>query len=229
MTLRFGEFLLDRDARQLLRDGKEARLSPKAFDLLVLLLEKRPDVVAKSDLLAAIWPDTFVVEANLNVVVGEIRRALADDRHSPRFIRTVHGIGYAFSGQATDVDEDAVSGSAAVRPGSAPSARCWLAWEQKVYPLVTGENVIGRDPRSDVWLDDTSVSRRHARIRVANDLARLEDLESTNGTFIGDEQLASPKPLQDGDVVVIGSVRLTFRTWSDKAARTRRLRRTDKK
>jgi DNA-binding winged helix-turn-helix (wHTH) protein len=98
MTLRFGEFLLDSDARQLSRAGQDIRLSPKAFDLLCALLARRPDVLSKNDLLSAIWPDTFVVEANLNVVIGEIRRALGDDRQAPRFIRTVHGVGYAFCG-----------------------------------------------------------------------------------------------------------------------------------
>ena len=90
MTLKFGDFVLDSDARQLTRGGADIRLSPKAFDLLFLLVERRPDVITKADLLAAIWPDTYVVEANLNVVVGEIRRALGDDPHAPRFIRTVY-------------------------------------------------------------------------------------------------------------------------------------------
>ena len=113
MTVRFGDFLLDSDARQLSRAGRDIRLSPKAFDLLCALLARRPDVLSKNDLLAAIWPDTFVVEANLNVVIGEIRKALGDDRQAPRFIRTVHGVGYAFCAQAIDVadGETAAAGS----------------------------------------------------------------------------------------------------------------------
>jgi DNA-binding winged helix-turn-helix (wHTH) protein len=219
LTLRFGEFLLDSDARQLSRAGRDIRLSPKAFDLLCALLARRPDVLSKNDLLSAIWPDTFVVEANLNVVIGEIRRALGDDRQAPRFIRTVHGVGYAFCGQAVDAG-DADSGAGA-RAGS----RCWLSWKDRSFALTAGDNVIGRDPRSAVWLDDESVSRRHALINVADDGARVEDLESTNGTFLNRAPLDSATVLQDGDVVRVGSLKLTFRTMSDSAARTKRLRR----
>lgn len=218
MTLRFGEFLLDSDARQLSRAGRDIRLSPKAFDLLCALLVRRPDVWSKNDLLAAIWPDTFVVEANLNVVIGEIRRALGDDRQAPRFIRTVHGVGYAFCGQAVHVDD-------ADANASARASRCWLAWKDRSFALSAGDNIIGRDPRSTVWLDDESVSRRHALITVDNDVARVEDLESTNGTFLNRVALHAATVLQDGDVVRVGALRLTFRMISEAAARTRRLRR----
>lgn len=216
LTLRFGEFLLDSDARQLSRAGRDIRLSPKAFDLLCALLARRPDVLAKNDLLAAIWPDTFVVEANLNVVIGEIRKALGDDRQAPRFIRTVHGVGYAFCGQAVDAEADAAS----ARPGS----RCWLSWKDRSFALTAGDNIIGRDPRSAVWLDDESVSRRHAMISVDNEGARVEDLESTNGTFLNRSPLDSATSLQDGDIVRVGSLKLTFRSMSESSARTRRLR-----
>ena len=218
LTLRFGEFLLDSDARQLSRAGRGIRLSPKAFDLLCALLARRPDVLSKNDLLAAIWPDTFVVEANLNVVIGEIRRALGDDRQAPRFIRTVHGLGYAFCGQAVNVDDTEAS-------ASARTSRCWLSWKDRSFALSAGDNIIGRDPRSAVWLDDESVSRRHALINVDNDVARVEDLESTNGTYLNRVALDSATVLQDGDVVRVGALRLTFRMISEAAARTRRLRR----
>ena len=219
MTRQFGEFVLDSEARQLRRDGVDVRLSPKAFDLLRTLLDRRPDVLSKADLLAAIWPDIFVVEANLNVVIAEIRRALGDDRQAPRFIRTVHGVGYAFCGEAFEVTDGGTG--AAVRG----ETRCWLAQKARTFPLAPGDNLIGRDPRSAVWLEDESVSRRHARIRVDGDVARLEDLESTNGTFLNRAPLSSPTALQDGDIVRVGSLRLTFRMLSEKASRTRRLRR----
>ena len=219
MTLRFGDFVLDSEARQLRRNSADVRLSPKAFDLLRALLARRPDVLSKRDLMALIWPDTFVVEANLNVVVAEIRRALGDDRQAPRFIRTVHGVGYAFCGQAFDITDGGTD--AAVRE----EARCWLTLKSRTFPLSTGQNLIGRDPRSAVWLEDESVSRRHARISVDGDVARLDDLESTNGTFLNRETISAPAVLQDGDVVRVGSIRLTFRMLSEKAGRTRRLRR----
>ena len=227
MTLRFGDFVFDSEARQLRHNGADVRLSPKAFDLLRALLARRPDVLSKRDLMALIWPDTFVVEANLNVVVAEIRRALGDDRQAPRFIRTVHGVGYAFCGQAFDMSDGGTD--AAVREGARPSTErrtsCWLVLKSRTFPLSTGENLIGRDPRSAVWLEDESVSRRHARISVDGEAAQLEDLESTNGTFLNRQTIDGPAVLQDGDIVRVGSIRLTFRMLSDKAGRTRRLRR----
>jgi len=69
------------------------------------------------------------------------------------------------------------------------------------------------------------VSRRHALINVGDHSARVEDLESTNGTFLNRAPLDSATVLQDGDVVRVGSLKLTFRTMSDSAARTKRLRR----
>jgi len=206
---------MDSKARRLARGNQDVRLSPKAFDLLRLLLTRRPDVLSKDELLTAVWPDTHVIEANLNVVVAEIRRALGDDRHAPRFIRTVHAVGYAFCGQAVDVDE---------ARARVPGSRCWLSWKDRSFALADGDNVIGRDPRSQIWLDDESVSRRHARISVEQDVASIEDLDSTNGTLLNREPVDSPAVLRDGDVVDVGSLRLTFRTLSDTSARTRRLR-----
>lgn len=231
MTLRFGDFVLDSDARQLRREGADIRLSPKAFDLLRALLDRRPDVISKRDLMALIWPDTFVVEANLNVVIAEIRRALGDDRQAPRFIRTVHGVGYAFCGQASDITDGGADSR--VHEGSPPSsglrANCWLVLKSRTFPLASGQNLIGRDPRSAVWLEEESVSRRHARISVDGDSANLEDLESTNGTFLNREAIRGPAALQDGDIVRIGSIRLMFRMLSASAGRTRRLRRGSEK
>ena len=73
--------------------------------------------------------------------------------------------------------------------------------------------------------DDESVSRRHARVSVEQDVASIEDLGSTNGTLLNREPLDSVAVLRDGDVVDVGSLQLTFRTLSNTAARTKRLRR----
>src|SRR5262245_46446234 len=119
MPIAFGEFVVDLAARQLRRGGREVHLGPKAFDVLVVLITRRPAVVRKSELLKQVWPGTFVSEASLNVIVTDIRRALGDDPKAPAYIRTAHGVGYAFSGEATDIGG----------PGSAPPfSRCWLVW-----------------------------------------------------------------------------------------------------
>jgi len=215
----FGAFILDSETRQLLRGGKEIHLSPKAFDLLCTLVKRRPNVVTKDALFSQIWPDTFVVEGNLNVLVSEIRRAIADNGQSAQLIRTAHGVGYAFCVEATDLDTGA-------RRHDDAKPRCWLVWKDRTFILAAGDNVIGRDPDCAVWLDHAGVSRRHARIRISDDMARavLADLKSTNGTFVDGKQVMAETPLADADVIKVGPVKLTFRAWSDEPARTRRLK-----
>ena len=101
MQVRFSDFVLDTDTRELLRDSRPIHLSPKAFQLLELLVETRPRALPKDTLYNRLWPNTFVVEANLSNLVGEVRAALGDNPRRPRFVRTVHGFGYAFSEAAT--------------------------------------------------------------------------------------------------------------------------------
>jgi DNA-binding winged helix-turn-helix (wHTH) protein len=228
VRVRFAPFDLDSDTRQLLRDGEDVHLSPKAFAVLSVLLAKRPNVVAKADLFGEIWPDVFVVDANLNVLVGEIRRALDDDAQSPRFIRTVHGVGYAFCGQAIEAGRR--SRSVGLQPDrfveGGTAVRFWLAWKNQTFSLEEGDNVIGRDPRCEVWVDHSGVSRRHARIRIEGGESRpvLTDLESTNGTFVAGKRIMEATPLTDGDAIKVGSVTLKFREWTEQASRTRRIR-----
>ena len=219
MRVRFQQFILDSDVRQLLDDGKEIHLSTKAFDLLCVLLARRPNVVAKEDLLEQIWPDSHVVEANLNVLVGEVRRALADNAQTPRFIRTVHGVGFAFCGNAAEVEKVSAA-TVAYR------MRCWLVGRDRNFVLSEGDNTIGRDPSCSVYVDDRDVSRRHARIRIDSmrKSAVLEDLESTNGTLLGRSPVKAQMPLANGDVIHVGPVELKFRN-TDQPQETRRIRR----
>lgn len=218
MRLRFGPFILDTEARQLVRDGSELHLSPKAFDLLARLVEHAPRVLEKTELLTRIWPDTYVVEANLNVLIGEIRRALGDSVRQPRFIRTVHGVGYAFCGIATEVPKG---------PAARPTP-CWMVAKDRTFRLAEGENIVGRDPESAVWLDSDSVSRRHARIVVdsADRRVSLDDLASKNGTRVRGERVRERVALSDGDELVFGDVRVKLRSWgSAGAAETKRIAR----
>ncbi len=129
VRVRFGPFTVDAETRQLLRDGSEIHLSPKAFDLLCSLIARRPKVVEKTELLEQIWPDTFVVDASLNVLIGEIRRALADDARHPRYLRTVHGVGYAFCGEALNSQEPA---------GPTRAIPCWLISAERTFRLAEG-------------------------------------------------------------------------------------------
>src|SRR5262245_52517601 len=93
---RFRSFVLDEERRQLLRDGRELHLTPKAFDALALLVGAAPRVVRKSELHDRLWPNGIVSDASLVGLVGEIRRALDDHDRGARMIRAVARVGYAF-------------------------------------------------------------------------------------------------------------------------------------
>ena len=100
MRVVFGECEFDSGQRALLRHGSAVPLSPKAFQLLELLLDRRPEAVAKAELLERLWPETFVSDASLHNLVAEIRAALGDAPRAARYIRTVPRYGYAFHGDA---------------------------------------------------------------------------------------------------------------------------------
>ncbi len=102
MRVRFDECAFDPDTREFFRSGKAAHLHPKAFQLLEILLENRPRALSKKELHERLWPESFVSEANLASLVAEIRRAIGEKGRSARTIRTVHGFGYAFSGDAIE-------------------------------------------------------------------------------------------------------------------------------
>jgi DNA-binding winged helix-turn-helix (wHTH) protein len=211
MRASFGGFTLDGETRQLTGAGGDLHLSPKAFSLLLLLVERRPAVVPKGEIVARIWPDVTVSETSLGGLVKEIRRVLGDDPARPALIRTVHSVGYAFIGP--------VDGETAGGPSREQSAyRCWLAWHDRTLSLHAGENVIGRDPRCAVWIDRADVSRRHARIVVGSSEATIEDLGSRNGTTVRDVPVTSLRRLKDGDPICAGATLLTFRQWSEQRA-----------
>jgi DNA-binding winged helix-turn-helix (wHTH) protein len=204
----FGLFVLDGGTRELRRGQEPVHLAPKAFDLLSTLIEQRPRAVSKAALYERLWPNTFVDEANLAILVAEIRAALGDSARKPAFIRTVYGHGYAFSGEAVSV-----GASSAGPTTTAPT--CWLVSKARHVSLHEGENIIGRDPAADVWLDARGISRRHARIVVAGALASVEDAGSKNGTWLKGRRIESAEALKDGDQLKFGSVPMTFRVWLD--------------
>ena len=202
-VIRWAEFTLDGDSRQLTRNGDTVRLSPKAFELLLILATNRPRAMSKADLQARLWPDTFVTEANLPGLVKEIRRVLGETPRDNGTLRTLHGYGYAFAAQATGAED----GVGAELP---QDTTYWIVGDRRIR-LLPGETIFGRDPGATVWFEIPGISRRHARITVARDAAIIEDLGSTNGTWVRGIKVEGPTPLNDGDEIRLGPVRLTFR------------------
>jgi DNA-binding winged helix-turn-helix (wHTH) protein len=201
MRLHFSPYVLDLESRQLLRGDEIVHLSPKAFELLSILASHRPKALSKNELQERLWPDTFVVEKNLANLIGEIRGAVGDDPSNPRFIRTVHRFGYAFREAAP-----ATVTSPATRGGDI-SVR--VKWAGGRVILGDGEHVLGRDPDAEIFLNFPGVSRRHALLKVSKGRATIADLGSKNGTFVGEQRVDGSSPLGDGDIIGVGSVKLT--------------------
>jgi len=204
MRVRFGECVLDSETRQLSVRGRPVHLTPKAFQFLEQLVENRPRAISKAEIHEHLWPGTFVSDGALASLLVEIRSAIGDSARKSRFVRTVHRFGYAFSGSAQELRESPskVEG---------PKSIYRLIWGTREIALAFGENLMGRDEDTVVWIDDSLVSRRHARIVIDESGAVLEDLGSKNGTFVGDRQVTTPTRLNDGDRVRFGSLLLIFR------------------
>lgn len=138
--------------------------------------------LSREELYDTLWPSTFVCETNLAGVIGEVRRALGDNARSPHYIRTVHGFGYAFSGEAVPA------------PGVSEVAAT-LQCEQQSHPLAEGENSVGRAHDCRVVLTAPTVSRHHAVITIHDGAFSIRDLDSKNGTFL-DGHLVSGQPVR---------------------------------
>jgi DNA-binding winged helix-turn-helix (wHTH) protein/Tol biopolymer transport system component len=99
LLIHFGDFTLDRERHGLYRGQQRVRLTPKPLETLIFLVENRGRTIEKKELLDAVWKGTFVTEDTLVHAIGEIRRALEDDKDNPRFIQTIPRQGYRFVGE----------------------------------------------------------------------------------------------------------------------------------
>ena len=201
----FGDCEFDSARRLVLRHGRALPLSGGAFRLLELLLDRRPEAVAKTELLERLWPDSFVSDASLHNLMTEIRAALGDTPRAARYIRTIPRYGYAFCGAARELAARPAGAAAPMRSGPR------LVSLHGDWALSEGVNLVGRDEDCVVRLDSPTVSRRHARIVVRGADATVEDLESKNGTFVDKRPAVEPLPVGDGGEIRVGSVTMTYR------------------
>lgn len=222
MRVTFGAFTLDAQTRQLLNGRGPVHLSPKAFDLLAMLVEERPAAVSKDAIHRRLWPESFVSDGSLAVLITELRAALGDDARHPVVLRTLHRFGYAFAAPAAC--------AAAAPVAAAPPTQCWLTCENERAALVAGDNVVGRDPgvhvrigldaAAELRIEPSGVSRRHAVVVLAEGEAFLHDLGSKNGTFADDVRVTAPVLLRDGACIRFGSVSLHFRRLAEAPTET---------
>jgi hypothetical protein len=147
-----------------------------------------------------------VSSASLAQLVTELRRALGDPARSPRYIRTVHGYGYAFCGAIA---------------GEETASSAWLVcWKGREVALPPGESFIGRARDVIVRIDSLEVSRHHARLRVSESEATIEDLGSKNGTFVRGRRIDEVTALAEGDEVRVGPAVLLISRASTASTRT---------
>jgi DNA-binding winged helix-turn-helix (wHTH) protein len=201
MRQAFGECTYDRGRRELTCRGSVVHGTPKLLALLEILLDASPRAVTKEEVHKALWPDTFVADATLTHLVAELRSALGDSARAPRLIRTIHGYGYAFVGDISPA-----------RPLASAAPRFYqLIVGDREIALPPGAHIVGRAPDVMICVDDSGVSRHHARITIGPSGAVLEDLESKNGTMLDGNPLQGPATLTDGALIVVGSTALKFR------------------
>ncbi len=190
-----GAFAFDAERRQILGGSGPVALSSKEFELLSLLVSKRPRAVSKEEIQDALWPRTTVAETSLTTLVKEVRTKLGQEgREGP--IRTVHGFGYALEADGE-------------LPAQSPAPRLLRGTAE--IKLASPELVLGREPGLPGTVDDASVSRRHACLRWDGGRVVLTDLGSKNGTFVKGVRVSEPVALEDGDEIRLGLVSFVYR------------------
>jgi DNA-binding winged helix-turn-helix (wHTH) protein len=206
MKLIFGDCILDLSERQLWRGGEVVPLEPKMYQLLAILIQRRPAVIANEELDELLWPHVYVARTSLTRLVSALRSVLGDESRDSRIIRTAYKTGYAFCAKVTD----SVPGN----NRTARSEAIHLVWNERIIPLSEGEFVAGRGEECAVVIDASTVSRRHAKIVVGADQITVEDLESTNGTRVNGVQITVPTVIANGGKLELGSEVLLIRKRS---------------
>src|SRR5215470_8947499 len=208
MAYRFGRFRYDPVRQGLSKDGYEIPLKHKTGELLLYFLNHPGRLLTREEIVQDVWPGLAVSEASLHYQVGDLRKALGASGEA--FIRTIYSEGYRWEAAVRPVADRPVR---PVDPGSArPRSRFRLVLEEREVQLPEGENILGRDPDGALWIDDSSVSRRHARILIRDGKATLEDLGSKNGTYVRGKRIGKKVVLADGDEILIGPATMVFRT-----------------
>jgi TolB-like protein/Flp pilus assembly protein TadD len=168
----FGAFRLDEKERLLFRNGTPISLTPKVFDLLLLLVQRSNSLVEKETILSEIWPDAFVEEANLSVNVATLRKALGEVINEFQYIETVPKRGYRFLAKVrkrkadNDRRESAQHSAILVSPRQTGAGQT-VEWRNSlaVLPFQNGSN----DPNAEYLSDGVTES-------IINNLSQLSGL-----------------------------------------------------
>jgi DNA-binding winged helix-turn-helix (wHTH) protein len=203
MKFAFGDCVLDLAARQLSRGGEIVTLEPKAYQLLDVLIQRRPAVVTNQELDEILWPKSYVERSSLTRLVSELRTALGDTPSDSRVIRTAYKVGYSFCAEVRSLS------SSYRRP-----AHLGLVWNGQVLLLPEGEHIAGRGEERSLVIDAGTVSRRHAKITIQSGIATIEDLDSTNGTHVDGERISAPTQFTAGSRIGLGTTVLLVKAMN---------------
>lgn len=200
MKLVFCDCLFESTARQLWRGGKVVPLEPKMYQMLDILIKRRPAVISNDELHEILWPHVYVARTSLARLVSELRTVLGDTPRDSHIIRTAYKTGYAFCAEVVTAPDSAAKAAATIQ----------LLWNERLIPLAEGEHIAGRGEDCSLVIDANTVSRRHARFVVNGSAVTVEDLESTNGTHVNGTRITAPTALSNGNRVELGSEMLVM-------------------
>ncbi len=197
---RVGEWTVEPSLNRIRRDGREIRLEPRVMDLLVHLAGRAGEVASRTEIIDALWAEQYVADSVLTRAVSLLRDAWATIHKCRAMLRRspsgVTGLVAPVTSRTAPAEDNAI-------PIITIGERQWL--------LTAEETVIGRGADATIRLDQTRVSRRHARIRRVGAGAEIEDLDSKNGTLVNGVPVESPVTLFDGDQIIIGPVVAVYR------------------
>jgi DNA-binding winged helix-turn-helix (wHTH) protein len=199
-----GDWFVEPAIGRLSRGSREAHLEPKVMQVLQCLALRPGELVSKREITDAVWEVEYITDNRLNRAVADLRRALEDSATNPSFVETIPTMGYRLVAPVVMEDEPEMP----LVPGVSPFK---LETADRAYPLVEGENIIGRGVEAGIRVDSEWVSRTHAKIVVARGRASIEDLGSKNGTYIRGVRVDEPLELHDGDEITVGRGLMMFR------------------
>jgi TolB-like protein len=188
----FGPYQLSVNTRLLKRSGETISLTPKAAEILVLLVTRAGQLEEKDELLKEVWPDTFVEEANLSQNICYLRKALSDDRAGPKYIETVTRRGYRFIASVRVVEADENHVANGVHGNNRP-----------VVAVLPFTNVMG-DPEVEYLVQGITDN-------IINNLSRISKLRVMSRSAVFRYKTKEIDPQQVGrelgaQVVVIGKI-----------------------
>ena len=190
----FGPYCLNPSQRVLTREGETISLTPKATELLIMLVAHAGQLVEKDELLKEIWPDTFVEEANLTQNIFLLRRALGDERAGPKYIETVARRGYRFIAPVKAINSD----------DSAHSPTMWTAHPRSPVVAVLPFVSTGGDPEIDYLADGITAN-------LINNLSHVSKLRVMSRSRVFRYNIFEVDPQQVGkelgaSAVLVGKV-----------------------